>query len=109
MIRYESIASSCQLFVLTRAFCRYDFFYPERGVTFLVSVNWGSVRSCALLMKPADTKFANQLVNKQDTNLCTDLRFNVCGTDVRGATGSLDLLGYFTNCFYAASMNHADS
>ena len=87
----------------------YETFYPEGVVTCLVSVNWGSVRSCTLPLKPVDAKFAHQLVNKQATTLLTDLRFNVCGTDMRGATGSLDLLGYFTNCFYAASMNHADS
>ena len=108
-IRYEGIASACQLFVLTRAFWVYEVFYPEGGVTFLVIVNWGSVRSRALPLKPLDTQFAQQLVNKQAATLCTDLGFNVCGIDVRGATGSLDLLGYFTKCFHAASMNHADS
>ena len=64
------------------------------------SGRWRSVRSYALPVKPADAKFAHKLVNKQATTLCNDLRFNVVGTDVRGATGSLDFLGYFTKCFY---------
>ena len=108
-IRYAAIASSHQLFVLTGAFWVYEVFYPEGGVTFLVIVNWGSVRCRALPLKPLDTQFAQQLVNKQAATLCTDLGFNVCGIDVRGATGSLDFLGYFTKCFHAASMNHAAS
>lgn len=64
------------------------------------SGRWRSVRSYTLPLKPVDAKFAYKVVNKQATTLCNDLRFNVCGPDVRGATGSLDLLGYFTKCFY---------
>ena len=61
-------------------------------------INRRSVRSCALPLKPVDATFAPESVNKHATTLCDDLRFNVCGTVVRGATGSLDLLGHFAMC-----------
>ena len=91
--------------MLTGAVCAYEVFYPEGGVMFLVVMNRRSVRSCALPLKPVDATFALQSVNKHATTLCDDLRFNVCGTVVRGATGSLDLLGYFAMCLYVVSLN----
>ena len=71
---------------------------------FVVVMNRRSVRSCALPLKPVGATFALQSVNHA-TTLSDDLRFNVCGTVVRGATGSLDLLGYFAMCLYDVSLN----
>ena len=95
--------------MLTGAFCAYEVFYPEGDVMFLVVMNMRSVRSCALPSKPVGATFALQPANQHATTLCDDLRFNVCGTVVRGATGSLDLLDYFTMCLYAAWPTWASS
>ena len=58
--------------------CRQSFSLPtvrtdgsqRWGVTFLISVNWGSVHSCTLPLKPVDIKCAHQLTNKQATLTC---------------------------------------
>ena len=52
------------------------------------------VTSCRLVLRDADARLAQTLVQKQGT-LLGALHFNVVLPDVRVPGGSLDLLGYF--------------
>ena len=57
---------------------------------------WRAARSQVVQMQKEDAMLAHALLRKQLAIVCNDLRLNVCEVDVKSATGSLDLVGYFT-------------
>ena len=57
-------------------------------------------RSYTLTVNKEDAELALTVVQKQLSLLAVDLRVNLIRVDVRGAAGSLDLLGYFVKDAY---------
>ena len=51
-------------------------------------------------MRDQEQRLALTLVQRQHSLLSQDLHFNVASVDTRGVTGSLDLVGYFTEDSY---------